>query len=94
MELIVLPQALMIFYGAVVLACGGGLGYILGRNVRRRIGAGPESPDTLDKRLGLVEDELGLAQSEILALREERDFLRRLGQESVPAKRTPEQHVA
>jgi hypothetical protein len=35
MDFVVIPQALLMFYGAVVLFCGGGLGFIAGRNRKR-----------------------------------------------------------
>ena len=36
MNFVTLPQALFVFYGTLVLACGVGLGVIIGRNWGRR----------------------------------------------------------
>jgi len=76
MDLVVIPTALMTFYGAVVLGCGGVLGFIVGRNLRRV--EPPEPSDDFGRRMRLVEEELELAQVELQTLREEREFFRRL----------------
>jgi hypothetical protein len=36
MNLVTLPQSLFVFYGALVLMCGVGLGVVVGRNWKRR----------------------------------------------------------
>ena len=54
MDLILIPQALMIFYGGLVLSCGGVLGFIVGRNVRRRIPP-PDPGESLERRVSVLE---------------------------------------
>jgi len=76
MDLVVIPTALMTFYGSVVLGCGGVLGFIIGRNLRRA--EPPEPSHHLGRRMGVLEAELELAQAELQALRDEREFFRRL----------------
>lgn len=80
MEIVVIPQALLLAYGAIVLGGGAVLGFIAGRQNRSRTDPrlGPSGPEGLDRRLRGVEDELDLTRSELDALREERDFYRRL----------------
>ena len=43
MDLIVIPQALLMFYGFLVLGCGSALGFILSRNFRKQISE-PDPP--------------------------------------------------
>lgn len=77
MDLIMIPQALLVFYGAVVLGCGGTLGYILGRN-RKRSKTPPEPPELYERRIQLLEEELTEAQLTLSDLKAEREFMRRL----------------
>jgi hypothetical protein len=77
MDLVVIPHALLIFYGGVVLASGSILGFILGRNRRRKLPS-PESPDLLARRVTILERELEEAQRELNQLSEERAFHREL----------------
>lgn len=64
MDLVVIPQALMVFYGCLVLGCGTVLGFIAGRNVRRSIPP-PEPGESLEKRVSLLERELEAADAEL-----------------------------
>lgn len=82
MDLVTIPQALMIVYGAVVLGCGAVLGFIAGRQ-RKRAGNGGGTPglsplDGTERRLRLLEEELQLSQQQIEDLIAERDFMREL----------------
>ena len=77
MELITIPQALIIFYGFVVLGCGSVLGFILGRNRRRQIKE-PTPPEQLERRVRTLEHELESARSDLLRLQDESAFLREL----------------
>ena len=83
MDLIVIPQALLIFFGALVLGCGSVLGVVLGRNVRKRMSE-PEPPDRLGRRIDILERELEDTRSDLRRLRDETAFLREL--------RAPPQH--
>jgi hypothetical protein len=76
-DLIVIPQALLVFYGFLVLGCGSGLGFILARNVRRLIDE-PDPPRLLERRVDVLERELEVTQSELGRLAEENTFLREL----------------
>ena len=75
MDLIMIPQALMIFYGGLVLGCGAALGFVAGRNAKRQVGQ-PEPPELL-RRVLLLEDELDTTRDELNRLVSE-DFMRRL----------------
>ena len=56
MDLVTLPQGLFVFYGALVLACGGVLGAIIGRNWKRlRAATEPEPPEVLRLRVLLLD---------------------------------------
>lgn len=85
MDLIMIPQALLVFYGAIVLGGGGVLGYILGRN-RNRSETSPEPPELLERRIQLLEEELTEAQLMLGDLKAEREFMRKL--------RSPEDRTA
>ena len=79
MELVILPQGLFIFYGALVLSCGVGLGTVLGRNLlRRRHAPIPEPPDLLQQRVALLAQELDETVAQLARLTEEREFMREL----------------
>ncbi len=92
MDLVTLPQALFVFYGALVLGCGGTLGFILGRNFGRPRRVPP--PDDLSRRLRLVEEELEIAQSELVSLRDAGEFTRRLGEAPEPRRSEPSTEAA
>ena len=79
MDLVVIPHALMVFYGALVLGCGGVVGFIAGRNVtkRRRVPS-PPTPELLERRVALLEQELQTSQGELKRIIEEREFMREL----------------
>jgi len=77
MELIMIPQALLVFYAFLVLGCGSALGFIVARNLRKQISQ-PDPPLLLERRVGILEDELGDAQSELRRLADENEFLREL----------------
>ena len=83
MDFVVIPQLLLMFYGGVVLACGSVLGFVAGRNAKKRLQA-PEPPDLLERRVKVLEVELEVAQSELADLREGSEFLRRLHSPQVP----------
>ena len=76
MDLIMIPQALMVLYGGLVLGCGVALGFIAGRNAKRRLGQ-PEPPELL-RRVSILEDELDATRDELNRLVSEQDFMRRL----------------
>ena len=79
MEFVMLPPGLFIFYGALVLSCGVGLGTVLGRNLlRRRHAPIPEPPDLLQQRVALLEQELDETVAQLARLTEEREFMREL----------------
>jgi hypothetical protein len=79
MDLVSLPQALFVFYGALVLSCGVGLGVVLGRNLKRRIRANePEPPEQLQRRVALLEQELEITSGELHRLVDDRQFMREL----------------
>ena len=79
MDLVTLPQALLVFYGALVLSCGVGLGVVVGRNLKRRVAAGdPEPPEQLQRRVALLEQELDITNGELRRLLEDRSFMREL----------------
>ena len=83
MDLILIPQALMIFYGGLVLSCGGVLGFIVGRNVRRRIPP-PDPGESLERRVSVLERELEASEAELARLASETDFMRELRAPKVP----------
>jgi hypothetical protein len=76
MDLMMIPQALMVFYGGLVLGCGAVLGFIAGRNARRPLSQ-PEPPDLL-RRVEILEDELEASQVELDRLLSDQEFMRRL----------------
>jgi hypothetical protein len=80
MDTIVLPELLAGFYAILVLACGGALGFIAGRNARGGRPR-PQPPGELGRRIGLLEQELELAQRELAELTAASEFMRRLGRE-------------
>jgi hypothetical protein len=79
MDLVTIPQALLAFYGAVVLSCGAGLGIILGRNfgAKRQLPK-PDGPDQLARRVQLLETELDEVRGVLEQPRAEHEFLRQL----------------
>ncbi len=77
MDLIMMmPQALLVFYGGLVLGCGAVLGFIAGRNAPRQVSQ-PEPPDLL-RRVAILEDELAASQVELDRLQSDQEFMRRL----------------
>lgn len=88
MDLVVIPHALMVFYGGLVLGCGGVLGFILARNIARlgRVPT-PPAPELVERRVALLEQELEGTQAELKRLLEEREFLRELREPRPRAKR-------
>ena len=79
MNLITLPQALFVFYGALVLTCGVGLGVVVGRNwKRRRAYSEPEPPEVLLRRVADLERELDRATDELQRALNDHDFIREL----------------
>lgn len=88
MELIQIPQALMVFYGALVLGCGAVLGGIVARNVFPRRGLpSPQPPDQLERRVAQLEQELAQTLTELKQLSDERAFLRELNQPKLPGRK-------
>jgi len=77
MDLVTLPQTLLVFYGGVVLSCGAVLGFILGRSRYRTLSI-PEPPDLLSRRVSLLEEELEDTRQELSELVAENRFLREL----------------
>ncbi len=77
MDLIVIPQALMVFYGLLVLGCGSALGFVLARNIRKQISE-PDPPLLLERRIEILEQELEETQSDLSRLAQESSFLREL----------------
>ena len=77
MDFVTLPQWLFIFYGALVLCCGVGLGVIAGRNRKRRPTA-TEPPELMQRRIALLEQELDLTSAQLQRLLEDREFMREL----------------
>ncbi len=77
MDLVVIPQALLIFYGFLVLGCGSGLGFILARNIRKQISE-PDPPLLLERRIEALEREIEGTQSDLSRLTQESSFLREL----------------
>ena len=77
MDLIMLPQALFVFYGALILGCGSVLGFILGRNFQKEISE-PDPPLLLERRISTLESELEDTQSELHRLKNESQFLSEL----------------
>ncbi len=86
MDPILIPQALMIFYGGLVLSCGAVLGFIAGRNVRRSIPP-PESGESLERRVSVLERELEASEAELARLASETEFMRELRAPKVPQER-------
>ena len=77
MDLIMMmPQALLVFYGGLVLGCGAVLGFIAGRNAPRQV-TQSEPPDLL-RRVAILEDELAASQVELDRLLSDQEFMRRL----------------
>ena len=77
MDLVIIPQALLVFYGFLVLGCGSALGFILARNMRRQISE-PDPPQLIESRLTVVERELDDTRADLDRLRQESSFLREL----------------
>ena len=94
MDLVMIPQALMVFYGGLVLGCGAVLGFIAGRNAPRQVSQ-PEPPDLL-RRVAILEDELAASQVELDRLLSDQEFMRRLNAPRPPVDgpRTGEQRSA
>ena len=95
MDLIMMmPQALLVFYGGLVLGCGAVLGFIAGRNAPRQVSQ-PEPPDLL-RRVAILEDELAASQVELDRLLSDQEFMRRLNAPRPPVDgpRTGEQRSA
>lgn len=79
MDLVTIPQTLLIFYGALILSCGGALGVIAGRHWKgRSTPSNPKPPELLNARVALLEQELDATNAELGRLRDERDFMREL----------------
>lgn len=79
MNLITLPQTLFVFYGALVLTCGVGLGVVVGRNWKRRgADSEPGPPEVLLRRVADLEHELDRATGELQRALDDRDFIREL----------------
>ena len=79
MNLVTLPQTLFVFYGALVLTCGVGLGVIVGHNWKRRSAASePEPTEALLRRVANLEHELDHATRELQRTLDDRDFMREL----------------
>jgi len=79
MDLVTLPQMLFVFYGALVLSCGVGLGMIVGRNWKRRQPpSAPQPPELLHRRVALLEQELETTSAELRRLLDDREFMREL----------------
>lgn len=79
MEMIMIPGALFVFYGGLIFACGGALGFLLARRHERLRGGGAEPPNQLERRVELLERDLELSHARLAEVREEREFMRRLG---------------
>ena len=77
MDVIFTPQALLGFYGFLVLASGGVLGFIAARKTEL-FRKSPTQPNLLERRTETLENELEAAQAELSQLREEAQFLRGL----------------
>lgn len=89
MDLSVILRAVF-FIASIGLVAGGvgGLGLLLGLHLGRRRGPPLAVQPDYERRLGVLEEEFELTQSEVLRLREEREFLRRLRPETdLPATR-------
>lgn len=79
MNLITLPQALFVFYGALVLTCGMALGVVIGRTWKRRgVDGEPEPPEMPLRRVADLERELDRATDELQRALGDRDFIREL----------------
>ena len=79
MDLVTLPQALFVFYGALVLTCGVALGVIAGRRWSRPSSTTtPEPPDLPQQRVTLLELELDQASRELERLLADREYMREL----------------
>lgn len=79
MSFVTLPQALFVFYGALVLSCGIALGIVVGRNWSRRAPTkSPDVQDELHRRVALLEQELEVTGSELRRVINEREFMRDL----------------
>jgi hypothetical protein len=85
MDVVMIPEALLTAYGFLVLASGGVLGFIAGRN-RKKFRGDPTPPDLLGRRTDLLEKEFEATQAELRQLREEAEFLHRLLAPDAPEK--------
>ena len=74
MDFVTLPQGLFVFYGALVLSCGIGLGIVLTRNWARLRGQdSPPPSDLLQRRVALLEEDLDLTDAAVQQLVDERE---------------------
>ena len=79
MDLVVIPQAVLMVYGPLVLGCGAVLGFIAARNVGRGRLQRPEPPDDLlERRVRILEEELESARGDLDRLTSENEFMRQL----------------
>ena len=79
MDLVTIPQSLLVAYGALVLVCGSVLGVIAARLwMRRVVQPQPEPPELLQARVMLLEQEMEAANAELRRLHEDEEFMREL----------------
>ena len=76
MDFVTLPYGLFVFYGALVLACGIGLGAVIGRNWPRHRGKVPPPAELLQCRVALLEEDLDLTDAALQQLLDERERVR------------------
>ena len=76
MDFVTLPYGLFIFYGGLVLACGIGLGAVIGRNWPGRRGNSPPPAELLQRRVALLEEDLDLTDAALQHLIDERERVR------------------
>jgi hypothetical protein len=90
MELVTIPQALLLFYGALVLGCGAALGVIAGRNLRGKEDPSMiRPPDPIERRVRILEEEVDSLRGELRDSEAERDFLRELTKPQIPERTDP-----